>query len=247
VVNFFSISKNKLLTMSARKPEQGVKLRGAEKVARIPIKVVRSTEVKRKPAWIRAKAPTTSEVKRLKKVLREQKLNTVCEEAACPNLGECFTKGTATFMIMGDICTRRCPFCDVGHGKPEPLNKAINTLDYDTLLKAVNTLKEKKALPVTTETFSQDEKIDTSRILFDSKNKKQLSSSAQMPLNNFAKQILSSLKTFDIIVSEQNSETALEQARVIRNYLVSRGVEKNRMNIIGRGSTQYKVQFRPSS
>ena len=109
--------------MSARKPEQGVKLRGAEKVARIPIKVVRSTEVKRKPAWIRAKAPTTSEVKRLKKVLREQKLNTVCEEAACPNLGECFTKGTATFMIMGDICTRRCPFCDVGHGKPEPLNK----------------------------------------------------------------------------------------------------------------------------
>jgi len=108
--------------MSIKKAEQGVKLRGAEKVARIPIKVVPSTEVKRKPAWIRAKAPTTPEVKRLKKVLREQKLNTVCEEAACPNLGECFTKGTATFMIMGDICTRRCPFCDVGHGRPEPLN-----------------------------------------------------------------------------------------------------------------------------
>jgi lipoic acid synthetase len=108
--------------MSVNKAKQGVKLRGAEKVARIPIKVVPSTEVKRKPAWIRAKAPTTSEVKRLKKVLREQKLNTVCEEAACPNLGECFTKGTATFMIMGDICTRRCPFCDVGHGRPEPLN-----------------------------------------------------------------------------------------------------------------------------
>ncbi len=104
------------------KAQQGVKLRGAEKFARIPIKVVPSTEVKRKPAWIRAKAPTTAEVKRLKKVLREQKLNTVCEEAACPNLGECFTKGTATFMIMGDICTRRCPFCDVGHGRPEPLN-----------------------------------------------------------------------------------------------------------------------------
>ncbi len=108
--------------MSVKKAEQGVKLRGAEKVARIPIKVVPSTEVKRKPAWIRAKAPTTAEVKRLKKVLREQKLNTVCEEAACPNLGECFSKGTATFMIMGDICTRRCPFCDVGHGRPEPLN-----------------------------------------------------------------------------------------------------------------------------
>jgi len=110
---------------SVRQPSkvQGVKLRGAEKVARIPIKVVRSTEVKRKPAWIRAKAPTTSEVKRLKKVLRGQKLVTVCEEAACPNLGECFTKGTATFMIMGDICTRRCPFCDVGHGRPNPLDE----------------------------------------------------------------------------------------------------------------------------
>ncbi|PID33926.1 MAG: lipoyl synthase [Thiotrichales bacterium] len=108
--------------MSVKKAEQGVKLRGADKVARIPIKVIPSTEVKRKPSWIRAKAPTTSEVKRLKSVLREQKLNTVCEEAACPNLGECFTKGTATFMIMGDICTRRCPFCDVGHGRPDPLN-----------------------------------------------------------------------------------------------------------------------------
>ena len=102
---------------------QGVKLRGAEKVARIPIKVVPSTKVKRKPSWIRAKAPTTKEVKRLKEVLRNQKLITVCEEAACPNLGECFTKGTATFMIMGDICTRRCPFCDVGHGRPNPLDE----------------------------------------------------------------------------------------------------------------------------
>lgn len=101
---------------------QGVKYRGAEKVARIPIKVVPSTKVKRKPAWIRAKAPTTPEVKQLRKILREQKLVTVCEEAACPNLGECFTKGTATFMIMGDICTRRCPFCDVGHGRPNPLD-----------------------------------------------------------------------------------------------------------------------------
>ena len=105
------------------KAKQGVKLRGAEKVARIPIKVIPSTEVKRKPSWIRAKAPTTPEVLRLKKILREQKLNTVCEEAACPNLGECFTKGTATFMIMGDICTRRCPFCDVGHGRPNPLDE----------------------------------------------------------------------------------------------------------------------------
>ena len=110
--------------MSSNKPNtQGVKHRGAAKVARIPIKVIPSTKVKRKPAWIRAKAPTTPEVKQLRKILREQKLVTVCEEAACPNLGECFTKGTATFMIMGDICTRRCPFCDVGHGRPNPLDE----------------------------------------------------------------------------------------------------------------------------
>jgi len=111
------------MSESTSKVTQGVKLRGAEKVARIPIKVVPSTEIKRKPSWIRAKAPTTPEVRRLKEILREQKLNTVCEEAACPNLGECFTKGTATFMIMGAICTRRCPFCDVAHGRPDPLDQ----------------------------------------------------------------------------------------------------------------------------
>jgi lipoyl synthase len=78
--------------------------------------------VARKPAWIRAKSPASPEVARLKKVLREQRLHTVCEEASCPNLGECFGHGTATFMIMGDICTRRCPFCDVSHGRPDPLD-----------------------------------------------------------------------------------------------------------------------------
>ena len=104
--------------------EPGHKERGADKVSRIPIKVEPTTEFRRKPAWIKAKAPTTPEVKRLKAILREQKLHTVCEEAACPNLGECFTHGTATFMIMGDICTRRCPFCDVSHGKPLPLDEA---------------------------------------------------------------------------------------------------------------------------
>jgi lipoic acid synthetase len=102
---------------------QGVKLKGADKVARIPIKVIPSTSMQRKPAWIRAKAPTSDLVKQLKNTLRENNLYTVCEEAACPNLGECFSKGTATFMIMGDICTRRCPFCDVGHGRPNPLDK----------------------------------------------------------------------------------------------------------------------------
>jgi len=103
---------------------QGIKLKGADKLARIPIKVVPSTTVQRKPPWIRAKAPTGDRVRQLKARLRENSLYTVCEEASCPNLGECFSKGTATFMIMGDICTRRCPFCDVGHGRPNPLDKS---------------------------------------------------------------------------------------------------------------------------
>lgn len=97
-------------------------LRGESKLSRIPIKVV-PTDPKRKPAWIRAKAPVTPEVVRLKSLLREHNLHTICEEAACPNLGECFTHGTATFLIMGQICTRRCPFCDVAHGRPDPLDK----------------------------------------------------------------------------------------------------------------------------
>ncbi len=105
-----------------RRAERGVKQRGAEKMARIPIKIQSTEEVPRKPEWIRVKAPVGPKVQRLKQVLREQSLHTVCEEAACPNLGECFSHGTATFMIMGDICTRRCPFCDVAHGRPAPLN-----------------------------------------------------------------------------------------------------------------------------
>ena len=100
----------------------GVKLKGADKVARIPIKVVPSKSVARKPPWIRARAPSGNRVTQLKAKLRANNLYTVCEEASCPNLGECFSKGTATFMIMGDICTRRCPFCDVGHGRPNPLD-----------------------------------------------------------------------------------------------------------------------------
>ena len=101
----------------------GEKLRGEDKVARIPIKVAKTEILLRKPEWIRAKSPAHPEVKRLKKILREQKLFTVCEEASCPNLGGCFGHGTATFMIMGDICTRRCTFCDVGHGRPLALDK----------------------------------------------------------------------------------------------------------------------------
>ncbi len=100
----------------------GIKQRGAEKVARIPVKIETSVAIQQKPEWIRVRAPTGPAVHRLKRILREQSLHTVCEEAACPNLGECFNRGTATFMILGDICTRRCPFCDVAHGRPEPLD-----------------------------------------------------------------------------------------------------------------------------
>lgn len=96
--------------------------RGAAKMARIPIKIEPTEKPLRKPAWIRARSPAGPAVQRLKKVLRENQLYTVCEEASCPNLGECFAHGTATFMIMGDICTRRCPFCDVAHGRPDPLD-----------------------------------------------------------------------------------------------------------------------------
>jgi lipoic acid synthetase len=99
----------------------GVKHTGAAKTARIPIKVVASERLP-KPPWIRVRAPSSARFYEIKKILREHHLHTVCEEASCPNIGECFGKGTATFMIMGDICTRRCPFCDVGHGRPLPLD-----------------------------------------------------------------------------------------------------------------------------
>ena len=103
----------------------GEKLRGDAKTARIPVKIVPqpADRVLRKPGWIRASFPGSAEVIELKKILRNKNLFTVCEEAACPNLGECFKKGTATFLVMGDICTRRCPFCDVAHGRPHPLDE----------------------------------------------------------------------------------------------------------------------------
>ncbi len=110
----------------ATKPPRpaGVKEKGALKTARIPIKIVPQAP-QRKPEWIRVKAGNDAgRFGEIKRMLREQKLHTVCEEAACPNIGECFGRGTATFMILGDICTRRCPFCDVGHGKPLPPDPA---------------------------------------------------------------------------------------------------------------------------
>lgn len=98
--------------------------RGKLKTNKIPVKIIPvEGALPRKPGWIKAKAPTDAKVSGLKKLIRKHKLHTVCEEASCPNLGECFAHGTATFMIMGDICTRRCPFCDVAHGKPLALDK----------------------------------------------------------------------------------------------------------------------------
>ncbi len=99
------------------------KQKAFDKVSRIPVKVVQREPLK-KPSWIRVKtAPANSQFTHIKSILRENKMVTVCEEASCPNIGECFGKGTATFMIMGDKCTRRCPFCDVGHGRPDPLDE----------------------------------------------------------------------------------------------------------------------------
>ena len=108
--------------------DASAKQKAQAKTARIPIKVV-PAEVLKKPDWIRVKAGSpTTRFYEIKQILREHKLHTVCEEASCPNIGECFGSGTATFMIMGDKCTRRCPFCDVGHGRPDPLdaNEPVN-------------------------------------------------------------------------------------------------------------------------
>lgn len=116
----------------------GEKLRGAEKMARIPIKVVPSerSALLRKPEWIRSEFKGKRSVVQLKAILSENKLHTVCEEANCPNIGECFSKGTATFMIMGAICTRRCPFCDVGHGRP----LALDPQEPEHLAKTINAM-----------------------------------------------------------------------------------------------------------
>jgi len=114
----------KVRPKSMKHVQPGEKLRGADKVTRIPARIIEDNETPtRKPDWIRVRIPATPKIKEVKDKLRQHKLHTVCEEANCPNLGECFGGGTATFMIMGDICTRRCSFCDVAHGKPKPLDE----------------------------------------------------------------------------------------------------------------------------
>jgi len=122
---------------TAENYDPSAKQKAAAKLSRIPVKVVPG-EILRKPEWIRVKAGSPStRFYEIKDVLRSNKLVTVCEEASCPNIGECFGKGTATFMIMGDKCTRRCPFCDVGHGRPDPLdmNEPVNLANTIAQLK----------------------------------------------------------------------------------------------------------------
>jgi lipoyl synthase len=126
------------MTVKTTRVAPGTKMRDADKMAHIPIKVVPSTResMLRKPDWLRIKLPRSSErIDNIKAALRKHDLHSVCEEASCPNLSECFNHGTATFMILGDICTRRCPFCDVGHGRPlaadpdEPRKLALTLKD----------------------------------------------------------------------------------------------------------------------
>ena len=118
-----TVDKSSIAVQPAPEYDPLRKQKSAEKTARIPIKIVPIEEVLKKPDWIRVKAASNnSRFAEIKKILRENELVTVCEEASCPNIGECFGSGTATFMIMGDKCTRRCPFCDVGHGRPDPLD-----------------------------------------------------------------------------------------------------------------------------
>jgi lipoyl synthase len=138
---------------SAADYDASAKQKAQAKTARIPIKVV-AAEVLKKPDWIRVKAGSPStRFYEIKAILREQKLHTVCEEASCPNIGECFGQGTATFMIMGDKCTRRCPFCDVGHGRPDPL-------DADEPLKLARTIAALKLKYVVITSVDRDDLRD---------------------------------------------------------------------------------------
>ena len=133
--------------------DASAKQKSQAKTARIPIKIV-PAEILKKPDWIRVKAGSPStRFYEIKQILREQKLHTVCEEASCPNIGECFGKGTATFMIMGDKCTRRCPFCDVGHGRPDPL-------DADEPLKLAQTIAALKLKYVVITSVDRDDLRD---------------------------------------------------------------------------------------
>ena len=140
-------------TQSLENYDPSAKQKAAAKLSRIPVKVVQGETLK-KPDWIRVKAGSpTTRFYEIKDVLRKNKLVTVCEEASCPNIGECFGQGTATFMIMGDKCTRRCPFCDVGHGRPDPL-------DADEPLKLAQTIAQLKLKYVVITSVDRDDLRD---------------------------------------------------------------------------------------
>ncbi|MCB1761813.1 MAG: lipoyl synthase [Gammaproteobacteria bacterium] len=137
----------------SRKVIAGEKLRSADKVARIPVKVVPTTEPLAKPAWIRIRIPSHSQRPQVEKLLADSDLHTVCQEASCPNLAECFGQGTATFMIMGDICTRRCPFCDVAHGRPLEL-------DPDEAERLADTVRRMQLSYVVITSVDRDDLVD---------------------------------------------------------------------------------------
>ena len=140
-------------TQSLENYDPSAKQKAAAKLSRIPVKVVQGETLK-KPDWIRVKAGSpTTRFYEIKDVLRKNKLVTVCEEASCPNIGECFGHGTATFMIMGDKCTRRCPFCDVGHGRPDPL-------DADEPVKLAQTIAQLKLKYVVITSVDRDDLRD---------------------------------------------------------------------------------------
>ncbi|RKF12764.1 lipoyl synthase [Alginatibacterium sediminis] len=144
------------MTNKPSRLEAGVKLRDADKMAYIPIKVLptEKQDMLRKPDWMRIKLPSDStRINEIKAAMRKHKLHSVCEEASCPNLSECFNHGTATFMIMGDICTRRCPFCDVGHGKPL-------ALDVDEPAKLAATIRDMKLRYVVITSVDRDDLRD---------------------------------------------------------------------------------------
>ena len=135
------------------------KLRGEYKVSRLKIKPETDSIILKKPNWIRVKTTSYEKVNSIKKILRQQKLFTVCEEAQCPNLAQCFGNGTATFMIMGQFCTRRCPFCDVAHGRPKPL-------DINEPLHLAQTVKKLALKYVVITSVTRDDLLDGGALHF---------------------------------------------------------------------------------
>ena len=135
-------SKSMIPPKRSKRLIRGEKLRDAQKVEKIPVKIINVDDKLKKPDWLRIRLSSSNKITEIKSILRTHKMSTVCEEGACPNLNECFSHGTATFMIMGDICTRRCPFCDVGHGKPNPLDPS----EPKNLAKAIAKMKLRYAV-----------------------------------------------------------------------------------------------------